>query len=426
MTEFEKNKIIEEETYDIPKLKHDSESDIFDDIKVGSFIYVREKRQEEITQKFCVEEVDKWKKIDDNIQKMEIKISGLKEKKKIKMTIFIIKNILTNNLIVVDKNENQLPEFNKDIEVVSYSKYIPKEPKEYLRSLEEIKEILQLREQNKKTVEILGSGGQKLCKMDYNSGSYNSIDILEIRSCPQRINIEKTAEHEEEYVYIINDAGDIISSERSTRKEAREQNKRYLIVTSLIFCGNEVLLQLRSQEKKIDPGKISSSAHGVAKELIINGNVVKNIDVVSVINMAIEINEELRYGEQEDSFCVKLWPGTKDELFTYAKSQNINDPNTIYLVPEALLRTDGYPLGQKSQKRTRAIFTGFIFNNEKPAISIDSAELTEVCWKKPSEFVDDTKITEDLQACVNAIFHQYIMDSRRVKEHLVKKALSSL
>lgn len=244
---------------------------------------------------------------------------------------------------------------------------------------------------------ILDKDGNQLCDVWYDR---DSGDIVEIQTKPYENKVAE-AEHYEEFVCATNDNGEI-TPERLTRKEVRKQGKQYLIVTSIIFHNREkAFFQHRSEQKELDPGKLSASAHGVAKEVYQNGQRVQKTDDVSEINMALEINEELRHGDGTKQFCVKLWRGTKDELFEFAIKNGIDNPDTVYLVPLAFLKADGYPLGDKQHKRTRALFTGYIFSKETPTVRFDPGESSGIELLDPAEVVGDPKLTDDLKSILN-------------------------
>jgi hypothetical protein len=183
-----------------------------------------------------------------------------------------------------------------------------------------------------------------------------------------------------------------------------------LIVTSLILHGDNVLIQKRSPDKQIDPDKLSTSAHGVAKEVFFGDQTrIEDGQTAALINTAMEINEELKHGETP--FKIRIWPGTHDELFTYTKEEKINDPNTIFLVPESYLPDDGYPLGSWSEKRTRAISAGFIFSQNTPSLSIDPSELQECRWQVMSSIFKEPETTNDLPSTSMEVLIKILRDS---------------
>lgn len=269
---------------------------------------------------------------------------------------------------------------------------------------------------------VVDEHGQQVCEIAFD---WRDKQIFRIQTAPYR-NAEGTAEKPEERIYATDEAGDILP-EHLTRQQARHQGQRYMIVTTLLFHGNKLLVQQRSPGKKIDPGKISASAHGVAKELFLADYRIENTQTAALLNSALELNEELRHATTP--FTIRVWPGTREELLRYAKEEKLDDPETVYLVPEAYLPDDSYPLGKGEAKRSRAISSGFIFSKQPPQISIDPAELSDTRWQKMSDFVDDPNVTGDLQACTDALVDQYLKDSRdsgRLGTHLAKKALRKI
>ena len=233
-------------------------------------------------------------------------------------------------------------------------------------------------------------------------------DIVEIRIKPWT-NTDAAAEKPNEYIYIT-DAEGKITETCATRKEARDKGLRYMVASTLIFHGKDVLVQRRSAKKKIDPSKRSASAHGVASEIMKpDGGRFKNADNVAAITAALEINEELRHGEGEQPFKILFWcHGKERDLFQYAKHQKLDDPDTIWMVPQALYTDDAYPLGSKKNKRTRAVFTGFIFSEYKPSITHDPGEVSETSWVRASEYASDPHVTEDMQTVTNSIFNSWM------------------
>lgn len=282
------------------------------------------------------------------------------------------------------------------------------------RSVAKLKEILENQEQRKVKKDILDESGKKLCTIELDSSDGKLISV----SCEPYINVEVSAEHPDEKIYITDESGQI-TQEHLTRGEAREQKKRYLIVTSLIFHGDDMLIQKRSPEKKIDPDKLSTSAHGVAKEVFSEDQVrIEDSQMVALINTAMEINEELRHGEAP--FKIRIWPGTHDELYDYAKEEKINDSNTIFLVPESYLPDDGYPLGSWREKRTRAISAGFIFSENRPSLSIDSSELQECKWQTMSSIFKEPETTKDLPSTSMEVLIRILRDSPLARRYGIR------
>lgn len=280
------------------------------------------------------------------------------------------------------------------------------------------REILELHESRKQTREILDDEGKPLCDIDIDPVSQ---EIVEVR--PKKFtNTEGKAEHPNEHIYVTDESGRI-TPERLTRQEARTTGKRYLIVTTLLFHGNnEMLVQKRSSEKEIDPGKSSSSAHGVAKELFAAGQQrITDERTAALVNAALETNEELRH--QANPFTMRIWPGNHDALLNYAKENNLNDPDMIWVIPEAYLPDDAYPLGGTPHNpRSRALFTGMIFGQAEPLISIDPHELGGYQWQSLSNVFQDTQAADDLSRTTYAITEKTLMDSPLVKKYGPKMA----
>ena len=271
---------------------------------------------------------------------------------------------------------------------------------------------------------IADQDGKLLCDIFWGIGGR----IYEIHTSPFE-NMHAIAEAPEEHICETDEHGDIIESE-ITRGIARKQSIRYLVVSTLLFHQDEILLQERSPQKELDQGLLSASAHGVAKALYFSdGKRMVSTEYVSLINSALEINEELRHGKDTQPFIIKIWYGSVAHLKKFAAEEHINNPNTVYLVPSGIFEDDSYPLGQGNNKRTRAISLGFLFSKDKPSLSIDPAELTSVNWKKPSIFVNNKQVTEDLQACIEAAFDILLEEAKKdgsLKMHESRKLLSEL
>lgn len=257
-------------------------------------------------------------------------------------------------------------------------------------------------ETRQKPGEIFDENGSKLCDVWYDEKTGK---ISEIETKPYE-NAAQEAEHPAEHVYVTDDGGRI-TPERLIRKEVRAQKKRYLIVTSIIFHNGEkkCFLQQRSEQKELDPGKLSASAHGVAKEVRqAGGQRIEDIESASIINMALEINEELRHGAGTKQFHIKMWYGTKQELFTRAEKEKFHDANTIYLMPVAFLPADGYPLGAKQNPRSRALFAGYIFSDEIPTIEFDKSEMSKVEMTELAEARENSMVTDDLKSLIEKYY----------------------
>lgn len=274
------------------------------------------------------------------------------------------------------------------------------------------REFLEKREQRKRTENVLDETGRVLCAVDFDS---ESGEIIAIR--PTRyVNIEGTAEQPNEHIYLTDEKGNL-TTERATRTEARDAKKRYLIVTALLIHNDTMLVQQRSSKKTIDPEKTSSSAHGVAKE-VFSADRQRLTDgrTASAINAALEMNEELRH--DADPFTIRIWPGSHDQLYAYADDQALNDPNTVWVIPEVYLPDDAYPLGSPPHHpRTRALFSGVIFSQTEPAISIDPNELSGYSWEKPSEVFADQTTTADLPRSALTVIEETLKDSPLVRRY---------
>jgi len=99
-------------------------------------------------------------------------------------------------------------------------------------------------------VEILDTSGRVLCGIDQNIETGR---ITAIYPKPYQ-NIEGLAENVDERICVTDQEGNI-TNERLTRGEAREAKRRYLIVTTLIFHDNKILVQQRSEQKRLIPAK---------------------------------------------------------------------------------------------------------------------------------------------------------------------------
>jgi len=253
-------------------------------------------------------------------------------------------------------------------------------------------EIMEQREREKRTEKITDDQGNILCEIDILP---ETGDIIAIR--PTRyVNPDQKAEQPDEYICLTNEEGNI-TNERATRAEARQDEKRYMVVTTMLMHNDEMLVQKRSPGKKIDPEKVGSSAHGVAKEIFgADRERITDGRTAAIINAALEMNEELRH--DAEPFTVRLWPGLTHHIYDYADRQKLNDPNTVWLVPETFLPESSYPLGRRGDEhqRTRALFSAYIFSVEKPPISFDPGEVTDCEWKNLTEVMTDPKATVDL------------------------------
>lgn len=214
--------------------------------------------------------------------------------------------------------------------------------------------------------------------------------IYSVKTPPYE-NKNQTAENNNEEICIISDDRSINNERKFTRKESREKNLRYLVVSIILMYDREMLFQKRSKNKKIDPGKLSVSAHGVAKKLYSSkGTPWKNVENIALLNSALEINEELRHGENTQPFTIRIWHQGKSLLDKYRKKEKINDPNTIFLLPEVFDNENNYPVNRSSNKsdknkRARFLSMGYIFSKDKPSLSVDPHEVDEVIWKNSRE-----------------------------------------
>jgi len=246
-----------------------------------------------------------------------------------------------------------------------------------------------------KPYEILDAKGKKICSITYDPLTG---DIFHIQTEPYE-NIEQEAEHAEEYVYVTHENG-TPTGERISRQEARDQQRRYLLVSVLLEHGGDVCVPRRSPQKKIDPGKESISAHGVAKLLYRpDGTPITDLRYAALVNAALELNEELRHGRNTKPFNVIVWPGSEMELYMYAHSHPMDDPNTVYLVGGMVFADHGYPLYQWETPRTRFVINGHVFSKEKPSISIDLNEVDESRWLSMRDFALQPRLSEDSLRC---------------------------
>lgn len=289
-----------------------------------------------------------------------------------------------------------------------------------IRTPDELDRVLKEKEGRKITTDIVDERGKKLCVIDYDPSNG---DVIAIHS-ETYFNTDSKAEHLEEKTYVTDENGNI-TNDRLTRAQAREQGKRYLIVTNLLFHGDSMLVQKRSPNKQIDPSKVSASAHGVAKQIFAkDGSLITDAQIVALINTALEINEELRHGI--NPFLVKIWPGTHDELYSWSEQDKKDDPDTIWIVPELYLEDNGYPLHTTKDKRTRALSAGFIFSKEEPSISIDPSELEEYRWEKTSKVFREPDSTQDLYSTTTAVLEELLKDSPLVRKYGQKLAQNAM
>lgn len=289
------------------------------------------------------------------------------------------------------------------------------------RSVEELHEWLQQREQRKASTNILDESGNNLCAVEYDPETNEIIGLK-----PERYsNVAGVTENNDERVYVTDDQGNI-TDERLTRLEAREANKRYLIVTTMMFRDDKMLLQKRSPDKKFDPGLVSSSAHGVAKELYTESRErITDAKTASLINAGLETNEELRH--DSTPFNIRIWQGTHDELFKYAEEKGLDDPDTVWFVPETFIPESGYPTYEWRTPRTRAVLGGFMFTKNEPEFSIDPNELENCEWKNYFEVLQHKETTDDMPKIAVQVLKKIIQDNPRYRglgaifpDHLIK------
>lgn len=262
------------------------------------------------------------------------------------------------------------------------------------------------------STEFRDSSGNVLCEVDID----HHTGLISVIHPKHYINAGGVAENVDERICVTDEQGNI-TDERLTRVEAREAKRRYLIVTTLIFHDNKILVQKRSEEKKIDPGLESSSAHGVAKELFTaDGHRIVDGKVAALINAALETNEELRHDDQP--FTIRVWHGSHDELVAFAEQEHISDPNEVWLVEEEYLPDDRYPLGSASNDtRTRALYAGFIFSDETPHISVDQAEVQAASWRTTEELFQNPQASKDLPASSRLIIKGILSDHPLTKRY---------
>ena len=248
--------------------------------------------------------------------------------------------------------------------------------------------------------------------------------IYEIHTTPYE-NEAQLAENTEEEVCGIKD-GKLIETSL-TRGEVRAENIEYLVCTAMVWHNGEVLLQQRSDQKKIDPGRWSTSAHGVGTTgYLESGTQITEINHLALINTAVEINEELRHGKETQPFKIKIWYGDHRSLSEFASKNKIDDPNTIYLIGQGLYNDNCYPLGAEGSPRTRALSDGFIFSKEPPHISIDPAEVAQSQWIRPSKIPQDLDQSDDLVKSINhltevAIHRDPELSAASLKRRLLAK-----
>ncbi len=271
----------------------------------------------------------------------------------------------------------------------------------------------------KATNDIFDASGKKVCEIDFVPSTRR---ILTIRTMPYE-NEAAVADNANEIICCTDDQG-LITSERLTRAVAQKEGKRYLVVTTLLFHNGKMLLQKRAADKRLDPDKLSASAHGVAKDIQgIQGMRILNTELVALINSALEINEELRHGKDQTPFVIRMWDGTEIELVEYSSHMKWDDQNVIYLVPSTIVPDGGYPLEDPLNKRTRTICNAFIFSKEEPPISIDPSEAQGHEWVQISRSGDRTDTTVDVQQTADESFNTAIARAVEADAAAVGRAL---
>lgn len=281
------------------------------------------------------------------------------------------------------------------------------------------------RETTKLSTTIVGTDGKELCDFDYSTDGC----ILAVRPRPYQ-NATGLAENASEIVYCTDNQGRI-TEDRMTRKEVREQGRRYLVVTGLVYHGNLLLLQKRSADKELDPAMFSASAHGVAKELCFkNGGArMRNIQYVSLVNLALEMNEELRHGKDVTPLVVRFWSDDESSLFAYAREKSFNNPNEVWVVHPDLYQDAGYPLMSNTKPRTRLVANAHFFSEQSPPISFDPAETEKVEWVRASSIARSQSVTPDTDQAIDEVTAGVLersADAGALGSLLVKKSLEKL
>jgi len=150
---------------------------------------------------------------------------------------------------------------------------------------------------------------------------------------------------------------------------------------------------------------------------------------VALINAALETNEELRHDTRP--FVILVWPRKHDELVKLAAQGNFSDPNTVWLVQEEYLPDETYPLGSASKDaRTRALYTGFIFSDKEPLISIDPSEVEAATWKTTEELFQAPNASKDLPASSLPIIRNILNDhpltqryGQKIADNIIRRAM---
>lgn len=378
-----------------------SSLDLCDNLVVNNTrITLYKEGSNEATLTFKLKEVGEWKE-NENLGQGVVTRRIITDNRR---EFLIVKDALNNELYIANRDGEPIfgsKKMNLDVDTYEQSKFeaiAVKKP----RPVSEMKELVEAMESRKLHSLITDENGHQVCQIAYDPDTRY---IVEVRTVPF-VNIEEEAEHNDEHIYATHDDGTVDLDKQLTRREARENKERYLVVSCLIFHGRDTLVQKRSNAKKIDPGLISTGAHGVAKEIKFSngGQRAVNTEYIADINMALEINEELRYGPNERQFLIKFWPGTAEELWQYAEQENIDDADTVYVVRNVIYADAGYDLNDMKNKRTRATYAGYIFSKERPRITFDPAESSAIDWINPNDVYDRNDVAEDLRSLTDDQF----------------------
>lgn len=264
--------------------------------------------------------------------------------------------------------------------------------------------------------------GNELCQVDVDkrTGQITTIYPAYFQ------NISEAAEQPEELVNATDERGDILP-ERITREGVRDEQRQYLLATQVLFnvknWGDDtikLLVQTRSPHKEIDPDRRSLSAHGVAKALFTQGGErLMHGQEVALIATALETNEELRHGAEP--LIIRIWPGDTLKLLEWAKHNQIDDPNTAYLIPMLYSAVNAYPYTSfrwspdPTRRRTRANSVCLIFSNNETPISLDPSEVSGYEYVTPEEAVKDKRITDDVEPVLRQALLEMVKSTLEMK-----------
>jgi hypothetical protein len=279
-----------------------------------------------------------------------------------------------------------------ELEVVRYvSSNINYRPPHVMR------ELLDESRERAQTLDVQSESGERIGTVSWDPYTGHILAINPVRCT----NESGKAEKPEEHVCCTDHLGNI-EKRSMTRAEARAAGERYLVCTCLVTHGDDVLLQKRSSLKPIDPGQLSSSAHGVAQQIFTpEGEQILDKQWVGFVNVAREMCEELRNNAAPFQFVV--WPGTHLELMRYTETYGIDDPNTVYLVQSTEYADHGYPLHHFGTKRTRFVCFGVIHSKSRPSISVDPGELEGAEWRRPREIANLPNVSADVSRCLEEL-----------------------